>query len=405
MASSERPTIGIMTALPVEHAAVAYVVDGFRSVPSPDPADRADYMIGTLPSLDPARPHRIVATSLVVDGGVSAANACANLQRTWGLSEIVMCGIACGVPVADKPDRHVRLGDVLVADEGVIPYGHLRVLRDRTELRRHVARPSVNLKRAANRLKLLSEQGRRPWNRVLDELRRSLPPEYQRPETRTDVLYRDDRSDERVPHPAQRQRRPGYPLVHYGLLGGGDWLMRRAAERDRLARRYGLIGFEMEGHGISDSAYLQGANWFMVRGTADYGDTHKNDQWHRYGSVSAAAYTRALLANLAPLSAAPTAERAAAPAAVAPALVDDLVDALLQTSELVSPRRRDALVAELPAEVRHLIPRNRSVREDLTGIVRLMAAQPAGLDAVVRAANNVVSDVSVLRRLRELMYE
>jgi len=401
------PTIGILTALAVESTAVGYVLDGHRPVSAPDPTDRADYWLGTLPSVDPCRPHGIVASALVEDGGVAAANACANMQRTWGVSEIVMCGIACGVPVPDNPERHVRLGDVLVADEGVIPYGHLRILRDKTEVRRHAAKPSVNLKRAANGLKVLNEQGQRPWNQVLDAVRRSAPPEYRRPDARVDLLYRDDRSDDLVPHPHQRQRQPAYPLIHYGLLGGGGRLIRRAVERDRLARRYGLIGFEMEGDGVSASTYLQGVSWFMVRGVSDYGDAHKNDQWHRYASIAAAAYVRALLARLAPLSPAARADARGAELVgpVAATLAEDFVSIMLRASELGNPRRRDAVVAQMPTDVRHLIPRSRSAHADVAGIVRVMATQPDGLDAVAHAVGNVVSDVTVVRQLRKLLHE
>lgn len=38
----------------------------------------------------------------------------------------------------------------------------------------------------------------------------------------------------------------------------------------------------------------------VVRGTSDYADTHKNDDWHRYAAAAAAAYAKEVLAVVTP---------------------------------------------------------------------------------------------------------
>jgi nucleoside phosphorylase len=212
-----------------------------------------------------------------------------------------MSGIACGVPTPDDPGRHVRLGDVLVADEGVIPYGHVRALPTGEEIRRHASKPSMILKLAARRLQLEEEAGRRPWEPLLDVRGRPGLQAYRRP-VEPPHVFLDDDSDIPVPHPpsAQSGHLRGRPKVHYGRLGSGGKLIRTSTELNRLAERYRLLGFDMEGDGVSDGAYLQGAEWFMVRGVSDYG-VRKNDQWHRYASLAAAAYVHALLGQTAPL--------------------------------------------------------------------------------------------------------
>lgn len=38
----------------------------------------------------------------------------------------------------------------------------------------------------------------------------------------------------------------------------------------------------------------------VIRGTCDYSDSHKNDNWHKYAALTAAAYARELLIVLKP---------------------------------------------------------------------------------------------------------
>src|SRR2546423_1944893 len=96
--SRENPVFGIVTALPVEFAAVRAVLDDPRG-PQTVTGDRALYVLGTLPSRDDERPHPVVLTLLGDTGNSAAAESCANLIRSFPTVDIVvMCGIACGVP-------------------------------------------------------------------------------------------------------------------------------------------------------------------------------------------------------------------------------------------------------------------------------------------------------------------
>src|SRR5437016_5160603 len=115
------PTIGIVTALREEFAAVEALLDSPATVPVDD--DRAPYVGGSLPSLVPGQPHQIVLTLIGEAGGSAAATACTNLCRSFrSVNVVTMVGIAAGVPSPDRPDQHVRLGDVVVASWGIIDY-------------------------------------------------------------------------------------------------------------------------------------------------------------------------------------------------------------------------------------------------------------------------------------------
>jgi len=403
------PDIGIITALPVECFAVLAVLNDLEESPDPGNDNGSTYYLGTVPSRDADRPHRIVLCLLTEDGGVAAAHGCANLVRTWGVRQIVMCGIACGVPNPAEPERHVRLGDVLVAEDGVVPYNHVRVERDGEQLRRPASRPSVELRNAARRLRLGEEAGERPWDRWLDVSHRPGLGHYARPPASTDVLF-DDETHEWVPHPPLSQSRhlPGRPKVHYGLIGSGGKLIRTSVERNRLARKYRLIGFDMEGDGVSDAAYLQGVDWFMVRGVSDYG-SRKDDAWHRYAALAAAAYTRTLLGQLNPLRAQALAEQAdpirqIGPSRSAPSR-DALVAALLEIRTIRERAGRDRIVATLPDFLRHQIPRGASAYQDVCGVVDALARHAGGLDLLLDALRVVEGDSLPVRRVAHMLID
>lgn len=51
-----------------------------------------------------------------------------------------------------------------------------------------------------------------------------------------------------------------------------------------------VLCFEMEAGGLMNSFPC-----LVIRGICDYSDSHKNDVWHKYAALAAAAYTRELL--------------------------------------------------------------------------------------------------------------
>ena len=54
----------------------------------------------------------------------------------------------------------------------------------------------------------------------------------------------------------------------------------------------------MEGSGVADATWEAEIGYYVVRGISDYCDGHKNDIWHNYAALAAAAYTRALIEKL-----------------------------------------------------------------------------------------------------------
>ncbi|GID52651.1 hypothetical protein [Actinoplanes couchii] len=288
-----------MTALPVEGAAVLRLMES--AAPFSHPHDQNDYDVGLLLSSDPGQPHAVAVLIMPQDGTRLAASCCANMLRTFpNIQTVIMVGIAGGIPRPDDPDRHVRLGDVVVATEGIIDYGHIRetdtgpVLRGR----RGGGLIAPRLLRAATRLRAGERNGSRPWEELLGP---AVPAEFARPAPGTDILRI---GTHHIDHPARPEPAPGedMPRIHYGSVGSADVLMKSEQRRDALAGQYSEIAaVEMEGSGVATATADCGRNWFMIRGIADYAASGKNDIWHAYASYTAAAWTRALLGVTPPL--------------------------------------------------------------------------------------------------------
>jgi nucleoside phosphorylase len=289
------PTFGLVTALPEEFYAMRALLD--NPVHARVYRDRADYVLGTLPSLDARLPHTMILTLTADVGTNAAADACGSLVAAFpSVNAVVMTGIAAGVPCSRYPERHVRLGDIVVATWGVVDYRHVVQRVQGDELRQPFPRPSALLCRADKMLEVDEYAGKRPWDESLTRPGRDDLLSFRRPAYETDVL-RDPLAPERtVPHPAHRGsgHRHGLPKVHRGAIGSADVSMRSPAERDALAARYELLAFEMEGAGIGNGSFLNGLDWFMVRGISDYGDGYAITQWRRYASLAAACYVRSL---------------------------------------------------------------------------------------------------------------
>jgi nucleoside phosphorylase len=300
--SAPEPVFGIVTALPEEFAAVRVLLDD-AGPPRTIAGDRALYVLGTMPSRDESHPHRVVLTLLGDTGNSAAAEACANLIRSFpSVDNVIMCGIACGVPNPEHAERHVRLGDIVVATWGIADYDHVVETDAGRRPRQPFPAPSPMLVRLARYLAAVEISGERPWEKWITDALAGLPAAA-RPADSADRLHAPDDPGRPIPHPspALSGHRTGWPKVHHGLIGSADRSLRSARVRDALAADQ-LIAFEMEGKGIGQAGFAGGLEWFVVRGVSDYGDMHTGQRWRGYAAVVAAAYVRALLAECPPLS-------------------------------------------------------------------------------------------------------
>ena len=80
------------------------------------------------------------------------------------------------------------------------------------------------------------------------------------------------------------------PLVHFGPVASGDSVVKSAIDRDELADKFGVIGFEMGGAGAWDGIPI-----VVIRSVVDYADSHKGYLWHNYGAACGAACMKAFV--------------------------------------------------------------------------------------------------------------
>lgn len=92
-------------------------------------------------------------------------------------------------------------------------------------------------------------------------------------------------------------RSPRGMLVHQGLIASGNKVIKDAAFRDALNRRFGgnVLCVEMEAAGLMDNFPC-----IVVRGICDYADSHKNYAWQDHAAAIAAAFAKEFLGYVQP---------------------------------------------------------------------------------------------------------
>jgi nucleoside phosphorylase len=90
-------------------------------------------------------------------------------------------------------------------------------------------------------------------------------------------------------------RRSNDPEIHYGTIASGNKVVKDPETRASIVKIAGesCLCIEMEAAGL-----MQKFPCLVIRGICDYGDSHKNDRWHRYAAASAAAYAKELLSHV-----------------------------------------------------------------------------------------------------------
>src|SRR5947209_13386766 len=122
---SMAPTIGIITALPKEHVAVDILLQNTKDIPVLRQRRNIQYKLGEVPLLHGG--SHLVVLALLPQTGTNIAAIWANylLNDFPYVQDIVMVGIAGGIPYPEKPEEHVRLGDIVVSDEyGTVQYDY-----------------------------------------------------------------------------------------------------------------------------------------------------------------------------------------------------------------------------------------------------------------------------------------
>ena len=300
LSKTRNPTLGILTALTVEmDAVVSLLGDADREVTRVDGVLR-DYVHGTLPARNGGK-HQVVVVRTGAGNNISAALA-ERLFADFALEEVVMVGIAGGIPRIASNDEDVRLGDIVVSGrKGVIQYD---LVKERVKGQQAAHQPMSPVRALTAMAETLagSDDEMARYNARLAAVTQKGSP-YQRPSDRTDILYEDGaRTKSLAIRRAKDERRKRHASIAFvGAVGSANKVVKSHKERERIRKKYGVIAVEMEGAGVAEAAMANGKGFFVVRGICDYANDWKNDKWHPYAAMAAAVFAVDLIESM-PLS-------------------------------------------------------------------------------------------------------
>ena len=303
-------TIAVITALPIEFTASQLLLSA--STRCQAPSGRI-YFAALVSNID-AKEHVVLVARTGSMGNVPAAETIAQLSSDCPrLQHVIFSGIAGGAPNPERAERHVRLGDIVVATDCIVHYGNRKEHEDRQEIRpQYVQIPDGQLTSAVRRLESAAVAGERPWDTYIDQLVQQNAA-FHRPAAETDqlieaspypMLNRLRACDRIIEHPSDPARalKPLYPRIFPGRIASADVVQASPTMRDRIRDEQRVLAFEMEGFGFSFGAMNRQLSFIVVRGVCDYANARKNrsseEQWQRYAANVAAAYTVAMIREM-----------------------------------------------------------------------------------------------------------
>lgn len=289
-----RYKLGVITALPKELAAVTRVFD--------EPPQRlyhhlseVEYHSIEIDCTGGQGKHRIILTLCPSMGNSSSAIAATAMLKDFpAIKEVVMVGIAGGIPRLNSLEKDVWLGDIVVSKgSGLVQYDLTKIEDDRILVRSEAPKPSSRLARVADLLEAdRVSNGSQPWlaflplsTRIENGLRPSQDKDGNLKARTYDVT-------------ADPRRKSDAPVVHFGIIASANVLLKNSELRDELRAKFDVKAAEMEASGIADAAWFEGKGYLIIRGICDYCDKQKGDEWQGYAAAAAAAYLRALLERL-----------------------------------------------------------------------------------------------------------
>ncbi|KAL5341866.1 hypothetical protein BJX70DRAFT_386565 [Aspergillus crustosus] len=227
-------------------------------------------------ALGQIRSHNIVIACLLsgIYGTSTAAIVVAHMRLSYPSIQVgLMVGIGGGVPTMQSD---IRLGDVVVSrptrdSGGVIQYDYGKTIgAGQFQLTGSLNKPPYAILTTMSVLQARYQLNQGAVQPILEQSSRKHAID-------STIVARQPR-DSNAPH------------IHYGLIASGNQVMKQGATRDKFARQFGFLCFEMEAAGVLDHLPC-----VVIRGVCDYADSHKNKQWQAYAAMTAAAYTKELL--------------------------------------------------------------------------------------------------------------
>ncbi|KAL2850313.1 hypothetical protein BJY01DRAFT_261588 [Aspergillus pseudoustus] len=279
--------------------------------------------------------HAVVVATLPRMGKIRASSAASTLKVSFGFIKLALLVGICGAVPYKSDGTEIILGDVIIS-ESLVELDFGRQLEDGFERRRdtmfEAPRPREEVAGLLNQIKTPFK-----LREMQDGLARHLGDLMRRPTIQTTypVVSQDSLFEPNYIHKhqygcagcsapdaicraaqtascdqlgcdrsrlvprlrlpvASANQRPTH-RIHFGTIGTADMVMRSSKHRDELAKKEGIIAFEMEGAGLWTKF-----NCLVIKGVCDYADSHKNKDWQAYAAAVAAAAAKEVLGQYAP---------------------------------------------------------------------------------------------------------
>lgn len=321
-------TVGWLCALArtEQVAAIKMLDEQHQELPKPT-HDYNTYTYGSVGS------HNIVIACLPLShpGTTSAARMADFLPTSFpNMRLYLFVGIGGGLPhnpPHPDPSQDIHLGDVVIGvDEtpgvaGVVQYDFIRDQgKGARELLGRLDKPNLELLTALGKVFTNYEMGDSNPHVHLAKLT-GLRSDFSRPPPGGDKLYRSTyehvggapncdqcsidelvvRNERQSPKQGSVEQNPTepeipIPVFHQGQILSGNSVIKDAKRRDELSLEFPHARcFEMEAAGVVDQTHC-----LVIRGIANYADSHKNQTWQPYAAGAAAAFARELLLTIQP---------------------------------------------------------------------------------------------------------
>ncbi|KAJ3549538.1 hypothetical protein NM208_g451 [Fusarium decemcellulare] len=259
--------------------------------------------------------HKVVLTELPEGEKrpplLAAAEAVSDMMRTFDRIRVALF-IGTGSGIRDS-EHDVRLGDVVVSTNGAFQFNYDTSVKamafhstgemvQAPECVKAAAKELVSRYQASTNalgLAVLGTTNRFPTQKDMAF--------YRRPSDEFDILYipsfahiemdnqpcyiscGNDKGKLKA-RPPPRGDDEDKVVVHLGSVASAYKSIRDPSVRDELAGQENVLCFDTEAAGLMNTfPYL------LIRGIADYADTHSNSTWRGYAGAAACAYARHLM--------------------------------------------------------------------------------------------------------------
>lgn len=306
----EEYTVAWLCALPLSEAVAAWTMldEEHQDLPQIDNDDNC-YTYGSIQGhnvviacMPPGMPGKVSASRMVHSLPTSFPNL--RIQLFVGIGG----GMPHGSPINDAT-KDIHLGDVIVgwADEtgapAVVQYDLIRATGQIKERLSIMDKPNRRCLTALGKMLTARVKSREFFHSHLERFIKAGVKGFGHPGPEKDMLYQSDYGhigsatceacdSTRV---LMRESRED-PVFHQGTIASGDTVVKDAKLREEIRQQcYGAKCVEMEAAGIVDQTHC-----LVIRGIADYADSHKNQIWQPYAAATAAAFAREFLLTIQP---------------------------------------------------------------------------------------------------------